>query len=182
RQTSNVAARSRQTVDKSVGDRVPCRRKHDRYDRCRLLCREDLWGSRRDNNVDLEPDELGRDLSEAIGAAFRPAILDCYGAAFDPVELTSSLPKSGAPLAGRRTRALARKPDGRQLLRLLRPRRERPRRRCAAEQREELAPPHVWMAPAWQEIIWRAAQRSLAVMCPACSRSPDGLLALMESA
>jgi hypothetical protein len=27
---------------------------------------------------------------------------------------------------------------------------------------------HVWMAPAWQEIIWRAAQRSLAVMCPAC--------------
>src|SRR5262249_54601766 len=45
-----------------------------------------------------------------------------------------------------------------------------------------MAAPHVWMAPAWQEIIWRAAQRSLAVMCPACSRSPDGLLALMESA
>jgi light-regulated signal transduction histidine kinase (bacteriophytochrome) len=32
--------------------------------------------------------------------------------------------------------------------------------------------PHVWMAPAWQEIIWRAAQRSLAVMCPA---SHDGI-------
>ena len=44
----------------------------------------------------------------------------------------------------------------------------RPRRRRAAEQRDELAPLHVWMAPAWQEIIWRAAQRSLAVMCPAC--------------
>ena len=40
--------------------------------------------------------------------------------------------------------------------------------RRAAEQRDELAPLHVWMAPAWQEIIWRAAQRSLAVMCPAC--------------
>ena len=51
---------------------------------------------------------------------------------------------------------------------LLRARRERPRRRRAAEQRDELAPLHVWMAPAWQEIIWRAAQRSLAVMCPAC--------------
>ena len=25
---------------------------------------------------------------------------------------------------------------------------------------------------AWQEIIWRAAQRSLAVMCPACWCSP----------
>jgi len=49
-------------------------------------------------------------------------------------------------------------------------------------QRYELAAPHVWMAPAWQEITSRAAQKSLAVMCPACSRSPDGLLALMESA
>src|SRR6516162_740089 len=52
----------------------------------------------------------------------------------------------------------------------------------AAEQRDERAPSHVWMAPAWQEIIWRAAQRSLAVMCPACWCSPGGLLALMGSA
>jgi hypothetical protein len=47
---------------------------------------------------------------------------------------------------------------------------------------DELAAFHVWMAPAWQEEMQRAAQKSLAVMCPACSRSPDGLLALMESA
>src|SRR5262245_4273798 len=64
---------------------------------------------------------------------------------------------------------------------LLRTCRDRPRRR-AAEPRDELAAPHVWMAPAWQEIIWRAAQRSLAVMCPACWCSPGGLLALMGSA
>ncbi len=31
------------------------------------------------------------------------------------------------------------------------------------------------MAPAWQEKMQRAAQKSLAVMCPACSRSPDGV-------
>src|SRR5262245_20601505 len=49
-------------------------------------------------------------------------------------------------------------------------------------QRDEFAPLHVWMAPAWQEITSRAAQKSLAVMCPACSRSPHGLLALMGSA
>src|SRR5262249_4952767 len=67
-------------------------------------------------------------------------------------------------------------------LALLRPRRERPRRRRAAQQRDELAALHVWMAPAWQEIIWRAAQRSLAVMCAACWCSPRGLLALMGSA
>src|SRR5262245_23329549 len=65
--------------------------------------------------------------------------------------------------------------------RLLRLRRERPRNRTA-EQGDEVAAFHVWMATAWQEITSRAAQKSLAVMCPACSRSPAGLLALMESA
>src|SRR5437016_14305164 len=40
--------------------------------------------------------------------------------------------------------------------------------RRGADRRDELAALHVWMAPAWQEIIWRAAQRSLAVMSPAC--------------
>src|SRR5262249_55973015 len=65
---------------------------------------------------------------------------------------------------------------------VLRARRERSRGRRAAEQRDERASFHVWMAPAWQEIIWRAAQRSLAVMCPACWCSPGGLLALMGSA
>src|SRR6516162_316345 len=63
----------------------------------------------------------------------------------------------------------------------LRARRKRPRSH-AAEQRDQLAALHVWMAPAWQEIIWRAAQRSLAVMCPACWCSPAGLLALMGCA
>src|SRR5262245_61588397 len=73
-------------------------------------------------------------------------------------------------------------PDTRRLARLLRTRCERPGRRRAAEQPDERAPIHVWMAPAWQEIIWRAAQRSLAVMCPACWCSPGGLLALMGCA
>src|SRR5262249_16671592 len=64
---------------------------------------------------------------------------------------------------------------------LLRSRRERPCR-SAAEQRDELAALHGGMAPAWQEIIWRAAQGSLAGMCPACWGSPGGLLALMGCA
>jgi hypothetical protein len=52
----------------------------------------------------------------------------------------------------------------------LRARGERLRRR-AAKHIDELAALHVWMAPAWQEITSRAAQKSLAVMCPA---SHDG--------
>jgi hypothetical protein len=59
------------------------------------------------------------------------------------------------------------------LIRLLRARRERPGGCRAAEQRDEFAALHVWMAPGWQEEMQRAAQKSLAVMCPACSRSPE---------
>src|SRR5262249_40664760 len=91
------------------------------------------------------------------------------------------LHKSGGPFALGHGRALAQKSDGWQLRRLLRARRKRPCCR-AAEEHDELAAFHVWMAPAWQEIIWRAAQKSLAVMCPACWCSPGGLLALMGCA
>ena len=64
---------------------------------------------------------------------------------------------------------------------LLRWRGERPCSRCR-NRRNEHAPPHVWMAPAMQEVMWRVVQVSLAVMCPACCCSPEGLLALMGSA
>ena len=104
-----------------------------------LLCREDLRRSRGDNDVDLEPDELGRDLDEALGASFRPAILNRDGATLYPAKFTQSLRKGGDKLALGRTRALARKSDGLQLPRLLRARRERPRSGRAAEQRDERA-------------------------------------------
>jgi hypothetical protein len=50
-----------------------------------LLCREDCT-SRRDNDIDLEPDKLGRDFGEALAATLRPAILDRDGAALDPAK------------------------------------------------------------------------------------------------
>jgi hypothetical protein len=49
---------------------------------------------------------------------------------------------------------------------MLRARGARPYDRTSCK-RNEFAPFHVWMAPAWQEIILRAARGSLAVMCPA---------------
>ena len=85
-------------------------------------------GSRRDNDIDLEPDELGRDLGEALAASLRPAILDRDGAALDPAEFAQPLHKSGDPWARGRGCRPDQKPDGRQLCRLLRARRERPRR------------------------------------------------------
>ena len=105
--------------------------------------RGDCRASRRDDDIHLEPDELSGDLGKPLAAPLRPAILDRDGAALDPAELTQPLHKCGSPLAPVRRRASAEESDGRQLRRLLRPRRQRPRRRRAAEQRDELAPPHI---------------------------------------
>ena len=56
-----------------------------------------LCGPAGDNDIDLEPDELGRDLGEALAASLRPAILDRDRATFDPAEFAQSLHKSGGP-------------------------------------------------------------------------------------
>jgi hypothetical protein len=40
--------------------------------------------------VDLEADKLGCDLGVALGASFRPAILDSDGATLDPAEFTQA--------------------------------------------------------------------------------------------
>src|SRR5215216_2250921 len=48
------------------GERVRCHREDDGDDRCPLLCCNDCCGSRRDSDIDLELDELGRDLGEAM--------------------------------------------------------------------------------------------------------------------
>src|SRR5262249_14844064 len=63
-----------------------------------------------------------------------------------PAELAQSLRKSSDPLTFSRRRSGPQVPDGRQLPRLLRARRERPRRR-AAEERDERAPVHCLVAP-----------------------------------
>src|SRR5262249_24063860 len=117
------------------------------------------------------------------GLALCKAILDRQIVALDIPKLAHTLRKRtiSTGLENRGPQRYCKEPDSPDLA-LLRARRERPCGSRAAEQRDELAPVHVWMAPAWQEKIERAAQKSLAVMCPACSRSPDGLLALMGSA
>src|SRR5262245_57279653 len=93
-----------------------------------------------DNNVDIEPDEFSRELGQALGASVCPAILDRDGAPFNPAKFVEPLHKSSGPRCPGRRRRRPQIADGRQLARLLRPRRERPRRRRAAEQRDELAP------------------------------------------
>ena len=78
----------------------------------RLFCR-DTRHSICDNDIDLEPDQLGGDFGEALAASLRPPILDRDIATFDPAEVAQPLHKSSGPLASARTRGRAQEPDGR---------------------------------------------------------------------
>src|SRR5262249_50850741 len=71
-----------------------------------------------------------------------PAIFDRDRAALDPTRVVEPPPREcGRPLTFRQRCAVAQEPDNWSLRRLLRARREGPRRR-AAEQRDEIAPLH----------------------------------------
>jgi hypothetical protein len=72
RQSSGVAARSRQTCDQAAANRIVRQYKDDRDDRrSPLYC----WGgvSIGDNDVDLKADKLGRDFGDALGPPGCPA-------------------------------------------------------------------------------------------------------------
>src|SRR5262249_27166518 len=116
-------------------------REDNRDDRRRLLCCEGWFGPRGENDIDLEPDKLGRDLGITLGASLPPAILDDDCAALAPAELAQPLHERGGPCALACRRTAPEESDRRRLARLLRARRERPHSR-RAEQRDELAPPH----------------------------------------
>src|SRR5262249_22038649 len=74
RQAGEVAAGPRQTRDEAVPERVCCQREDDRYDRGSLLCRNDRYGCSGDNDIDLEPDELGRELGGARAGSPLPSV------------------------------------------------------------------------------------------------------------
>ena len=80
----------------------------------------------------------------------RPAVFDHDVATIDETCFAQALSKSRNQMDARLERAIMKESNHRHR-RLLRPRRERPRGCRAAEQRDELAAVHVWMAPAWQE-------------------------------
>src|SRR5262249_6329593 len=126
--------------------------------------------------------ELGYECRKALGAAVGRAIVDDEVLFLGISKLREASPERTDVGGFGRLAGGIQHADAPDLAGRLRACGESPRNRSAAEKRDERAPFHVWMAPAWQEIIWRAAQRSLAVMCPACWCSPGGLLALMGSA
>ena len=53
----------------------------------RVLRRADPNCARRDDDVDLEPDEVLGEGAKALGMAFRPPIFDRHGLALDPAQV-----------------------------------------------------------------------------------------------
>ena len=90
--------------------------------------------SGRDNHSDLAAHQLGRHRRQPIVLAFGEAIFDRYVVALDVAGFGQTLAKNSAGSAHSPQPSRAEKAYHRHL-RLLRPRRHRPRRRRAAEQR-----------------------------------------------
>src|SRR5262249_6963359 len=99
---------------KPVPDGSPPR-ENNRNNRCRLLCCENTYGPRGNNDIDFVLDELGNDLGCALAASIRPSNLDRDGVTLDPAGCTQPLHESGDPLVLNRSRHWAQEPDGRQL-------------------------------------------------------------------
>src|SRR5262249_35100350 len=96
--------------------------------------------SARENDIHLEPHELGCNLGIALRASLPPAVLDRDGATLDPAEFAQPLHKCVDPCALAYWAAPTEVPDGRQLPRLLRARCKRPRRGRAAECGQQFPP------------------------------------------
>ena len=122
-------------------DRVDRYLEDDRNRRGRRLCRQRRRSAAgRGNHGHLTANQIGRQRRQSIVLAVRPAIFDRDVLALDIAGFASG--PGGTRADGMRVRVrrcAAEEPDHRHR-RLLRARRERPRSRRAAEQRDELAP------------------------------------------
>src|SRR5262249_61359567 len=87
RKAGPITAGPRQTGDEPAADWVADDRGDDRDRRCRSLRRQGRLGSVREDNIDLEPDELGGGFAISLIAPFRPTVLYRDGTALDPATL-----------------------------------------------------------------------------------------------
>src|SRR5262249_7390727 len=136
----------RQTGDLAAADGVRPQRDDDGNDGSGLHQCGD-GDTPRNDNINLESDELSGDLGEAVATSLRPAILDRDRAVLDPSELRKSADESGSPRTPDRGGLPAtQEAYGRDLLPpprwTLRVRRERPRHR-APNHFDEIASPHI---------------------------------------
>ena len=137
-----IAARPRQAVDQAGPNRIGDVREHDRHSAGCLQQRRHSRAASGQDDVWRERDQFRRVFAGVVGTACAPAILDLQIVSDGPARLLQPLQKRR--VAGLSDRAVRRSvmsaPIRRIAVRLLRARRERPRRRRATEKRDELAP------------------------------------------
>ncbi len=107
----------------------------------RLPGRFHLSRRNRENNFDIHADQLGRKYVQLFDC-IRPTELNDNVLALDIAEVTQACLQRLYPVRGRRRGTETQVPDPRDLRRLLRARRERPSESCAAEERDDIPPPH----------------------------------------
>src|SRR5215510_12348149 len=139
-----VAAGTCQAFNEAGPNRIRGQRKHDRYGASRLQQRRYDRAPSSQDDVRRERDQFRRVSAKEFGIARAPTILDPDVAADGPTQLLQALQERRvASLSFRIVRAQVHEhADAPHPLALLRMRRERPSRRRAAEQRDELAPLH----------------------------------------
>src|SRR5262245_40687838 len=140
--TGDVATGQTETGDEPEFDRVAAGSEDDRDGCGRRLGCNCRRGVMRSDHCYLTPDQIGCEVWQSIGLGLRPAILDRHVLALGITGSTNALPECGHKICTISRLRDAEEPDGRQLSRLLPARRERPRRRRAAEQRDECAASH----------------------------------------
>ena len=145
-----VAGRPVEAGDEAQLHRVEADGKDDR-DGCGCLLRRNCRGRPgRDQQRRRKPDQLGRERRQTIEASLGESVLDRNIPADDEAPLLQSVEEPGPQRCFSLRGAAAEIADDRQT-RLRRGPKRRKRGR-AADQREELAALHVWMAPALQEV------------------------------
>jgi hypothetical protein len=121
-------------------DRVSANAKGDRDRRGRSFGRKGRRIASRSDNCHATADEVGHERGQAIVLAAEPVVLDDDVLALDVAGFAEAFRERGCMARRTIERSTAEKANHRSR-RLLRTRRERPRR-CAAEKRDELATSH----------------------------------------
>jgi hypothetical protein len=132
--------------DKPARNWIAAQKKDDRNRHGRPLCGDcPRRGSRRSDNVHSTAHKIGCKFWQPIVMTARKAVFDCNIASFDVAGFSQTFVECGDEICELLRGNGRQKPDHRHC-RLLRARRERPRRR-ATEQRYELAALHVGPSP-----------------------------------
>ena len=148
REAGDVATWSRHARDKPATNRIGHSDEHDRNDPRGPHQRIGDGGALGENAVRLELHQLFRERLHARGVAFSVAVLDTKVWAEGPaLAFETFFEGFGASLGVGIVCEAHQRADGAHANRLLRIRRDRLGRQCAAEQPDELAPPHGELTP-----------------------------------